>query len=168
VINMSEKDVVAQDIVEKYMWWAVGAGLIPVPLVDLAAVTAIDLKMIKELSVEYGVEFDEDRGKAIVASLTGGVTSGVIARSMGVITFLKAIPLVGQSVAALSMSIFGGAATYAIGKVFIQHYASGGTMLDFDTETVRKFFSEQYQKGKNLVMRKSASDTAPAPAPTAA
>jgi uncharacterized protein (DUF697 family) len=165
---MSDKEVAAQDIVEKYMWWAVGAGLLPVPLLDLAAVTAIDLKMIKELSIGYGVEFHEDRGKAIVASLAGGVTSGMLARSMGVISLLKAIPLVGQSAATLSMSIFGGAATYAIGRVFIQHYASGGTMLDLDMDKARNFFSEQYQKGKNLVTRKRAPEAAPAPSPTAA
>jgi uncharacterized protein (DUF697 family) len=165
VTNMSENDVAAQGIVEKYMWWAVGAGLIPVPILDLAAVTAIDLKMIQELSVEYGVEFREDRGKAIVAALVGGVASGWVGRGVGVITVLKAIPLVGQSVASLSMSIFGGASTYAIGKVFVQHYATGGTMLDFDAEKARRFFGEQFQKGKNLVMRKKTPDPAPAPTP---
>jgi uncharacterized protein (DUF697 family) len=165
---MSDKEVAAQATVEKYMWWAVAAGVLPVPLLDLAAVAAIDLKMIKELSAEYGVDFDEDQGKAIVASLAGGVTSGMIARSMGVISLLKAIPFVGQSAATLSMSIFGGAATYAIGKVFTQHYASGGTMLDLDMDKTRKFFSEQYEKGKALVMRKRAPEPAPAPSPTAA
>ena len=29
----------------------------------------------------------------------------------------------------------------SVGRVFIQHFASGGTFLDFDPESVRKHFS---------------------------
>jgi len=61
------------------------------------------------------------------------------------------------------MSLFGAAFTYAIGKVFIQHYASGGTMLDFGTEKARTFVGEQYEKGKQFVKRsKPVPPTAPA------
>jgi hypothetical protein len=60
------------------------------------------------------------------------------------------------------MSVFGGAFTYAVGQVFIQHYATGGTMLDFDTTKARTFMSEQYEKGKQLLRRKPATPSEPA------
>ena len=44
----------------------------------------------------------------------------------------------------------GGATTYAVGKVFIEHFESGGTFLDFDPEKMRDHFQELYEEGKQL------------------
>ena len=48
------------------------------------------------------------------------------------------------------MPVFAGASTYAIGKVFIQHFESGGTFLDFEPAKVRAYFSQQFDKGRDL------------------
>jgi hypothetical protein len=37
------------------------------------------------------------------------------------------------------MPTFSAGATYMIGRAFIQHFASGGTLLDFDPPDYRKF-----------------------------
>ena len=161
---MADRDAAAQEIVEKYVWWAAGAGLVPIPILDMAAITAVDVKMIKELSDVYGVAFTEERGKAVVVSLAGGVTAGLLARSAGVGRLIRMIPLVGQTVGALSMSLFGGAFTYAIGRVYVQHLTTGGTLLDFEPEKARAFIAEEYQKGKRVVLRRREPASAPAPA----
>jgi uncharacterized protein (DUF697 family) len=166
-MEMAEHEPAAGKIVEKHVWYAAGAGLIPVPLVDMAVITGINLNLIKALSAQYGVEFREDRGKAIVGALAGGLSAGVLAQNPVANGILRAIPLIGQTVAALSMSVFGGAFTYAVGQVFIQHYATGGTMLDFDTSKARTLMSEQFEKGKQLLRRKPAAAAEP-PAGTAA
>lgn len=155
---MDTRDAAASKIVEKHVWWAAGAGLVPIPVLDMAAVTAVNLKMIKEISAAYDVEYREDRTRAIIGALTGGVATGLLGRSTVANTVLRTIPFIGQTVASLSLSIFGSAATYAVGKVFIQHYAAGGTLLDFDPEKARAFFSEQYEKGKRLVTRKRGAE----------
>ena len=157
---MAERDIAANKIVEKHIWYAAGAGLIPVPLVDMAVITAVNLKMIKELSLHYGVEFKEDRGKAIVGSLAGGISTGLLAQNPAATGILRAIPLVGQTIASLGMSVFGGAFTYAVGQVFVQHFATGGTMLDFDAAKAKTFVSEQYEKGKQMLRRKPAAEAA--------
>jgi hypothetical protein len=41
-----------------------------------------------------------------------------------------------------------GAATYAVGKVFIQHFESGGTLLNFNPDSVRDYYKQELQKGK--------------------
>lgn len=161
---MDARDVAAQKIVEKHMWYAAGAGLVPVPYLDMAAITAVNVKMIKDLSETYGIAFVEERGKTLAASLLGGVGAGMIARNTTVNTVVRAIPLIGQGAAMLSMSIFGGAATYALGKVFVQHFVAGGTLLDFDPETARHYVSEQYQKGKRAVLRQRTPAAAAASA----
>jgi hypothetical protein len=44
------------------------------------------------------------------------------------------------------MPAFSACATYVIGKVFIQHFASGGTLLDFNPPDYREFIKAQKEK----------------------
>lgn len=139
----------ANDLVRKWMWWTMGAGLIPVPFVDLAAVSGVQLKMLSDLSKLYEVKFSENRGKAIISALLGSVVPNSLAGG-GVGSILKMIPLVGTFLGGISMSLFSGAATYAIGKSFIQHFESGGTFLDFDPVKVKDYFKTLFEEGQTI------------------
>lgn len=143
------KQALATDLVKKYMWWSMGAGLIPVPFVDLAAVSGVQLKMLKDMSDMYGIKFSENRGKAIVGALLGSVVPNSLSYG-GMSMLLKMIPVVGTLIGGLSMSLFSGAATYAVGKVFIQHFEAGGTFLDFNPETLKDYFFAKFEEGKVL------------------
>ncbi|MFA6572390.1 MAG: YcjF family protein [Bacteroidota bacterium] len=155
----------ANKLVNRYMWWSMVGGLIPVPLVDIGAVTGVQLKMLSELSKMYKVEFSKNRGKSIVSALLGGVVADSMNRSL-LTSVVKAIPVV-NILGAVSMPIYSGAATYAIGKLFIQHFESGGTFLDFNPQTVKEYFKELYAKGQE-VARNLTNKQAPAPAPAPA
>ncbi len=48
------------------------------------------------------------------------------------------------------MPILCGAATYATGKVFIQHFASGGTFLTFDPAKVKAHYAQMFEEGKKV------------------
>jgi uncharacterized protein (DUF697 family) len=135
------------DLVKKYMWWSMGAGLIPVPFVDLVAVSGVQLKMLKDMSDLYGIKFSENRGKSIVAALLGYIVPNSLSFG-GMSVLLKMIPVVGTLIGGLSMSLFSGAATYAIGKVFIQHFEAGGTFLDFNPATLKDYFFAKFEEGK--------------------
>ena len=56
--------------------------------------------------------------------------------------------------------------TYAVGKVLVQHFASGGTFLDFDPKKVREYFARQFEEGKLVTakIRPDASQETEAPA----
>ena len=47
-----------------------------------------------------------------------------------------------------AMPAVNGAFSYAVGRVFIRHFESGGTFLDFDADKVRGYFNEQFREGK--------------------
>jgi len=144
-------------VVKKYTWWAAGAGLIPFPAVDMAAVTGVQVKMLKDLADIYKVDFPREKGKVAIGALVGGVAPTQLARGfLG--SVIKGVPVLGAAVGGATVPIFAGASTYAVGRVFIQHFASGGTFLDFDPAKVRKYYSEQFERGKKV-----ASD-APEPA----
>jgi len=72
-MTVSENEQKALKTVKNYMWWSMGAGLIPVPFVDLVAVSGVQLKMLAEISKIYGVQFQESRGKAVIGSLIGSI-----------------------------------------------------------------------------------------------
>src|SRR3984885_9649247 len=137
---MSDTDLLANDIVNKHALYAAGAGLIPIPFLDFAAITGIEIKMLSELAKVYGVPFDADRVRPIVASLIGGYASTKLGYGVGG-TLIKGIPLVGPILGVLAVPGFGAGLSWAVGKVFIQHFASGGTFLDFNPETVRAHFT---------------------------
>jgi uncharacterized protein (DUF697 family) len=146
---VTEKDQQARKSVKNYMWWSMGAGLIPVPFVDLVAVSGVQLRMIAGLSKIYGVEFHENRGKSIIAALIGYIVPNTLSfGSVG--SLIKAIPVVGQLAGAPSMVLFCGASTYALGRVFIQHFESGGTFLTFDPAKVKEYFQKEFEEGKKV------------------
>lgn len=148
--GVSDQTAAANRQVKGYTLGAMAVGLIPLPLVDVAALSALQLKMLHALAGVYGVEFRKDLGKSAISSLLGGAMSvgaGMpIAASLG-----KFIPFVGQAVSMVTMPVISGAITYAVGQVFIQHFASGGTFLSFDPDAVRDYFAKQIEEGKKIV-----------------
>src|SRR5205085_2687306 len=92
-----ERDEAASKLVDRFSLWSGAAGLIPIPIVDMAAVGGVQLQMLRRLSEIYGVPFSENRGKAIIASLAGAVipASTATTSAIGVASALKAIPGVG-------------------------------------------------------------------------
>jgi uncharacterized protein (DUF697 family) len=142
------RDEAASNLVDRFSLWSGAAGLIPVPLLDIAAVGGVQLQMLRRLSEIYGVPFVDNRGKSIIASLAGSVipASTATTTAMGISSALKAIPVVGTAIGAFAMPVFSAGATWVIGKVFIQHFASGGTLLDFNPPDYREFIKAQKEK----------------------
>lgn len=145
---MSEKQQTSLKTVRKYMWWSMGAGLVPVPVLDLVAVSGVQLKMLSVISKTYDIPFQESRVKAVIGSLLGFVVPETLACGVG--SAMKAIPGLGTVAGVSAMVLFSGAATWALGKVFIQHFESGGTFLDFDPESVKDYFRAQFQEGHKI------------------
>lgn len=142
----TSKETEANDIIMDYVMWSAGTGLIPVPLVDMMAMTVIELKMLKKLTELYRIKFSEHRGKSLIASLIGGVHAGLLAGNL-----LKFVPVFGLASVILPMPFIAGAITYAVGKVFVQHFEAGGTLLDFNPPKMEKFFAEKYKEGHLVI-----------------
>lgn len=127
---------------------AMGIGLIPIPVVDMAALTGVQLDLIKKLADEYGVPFKQDRVKSIITALVGGILSLELGLTFS--SLVKCIPLIGHTTGAVLMPAMAGGTTFAIHKVFVQHFESGGTFLDLDPAKVKSYFAEQFTKGKKV------------------
>jgi len=136
-------------MIRHHVYFAMGVGLIPVPLADFAGLTAIQLNLLRKLAKIYGVPFFKDSVKNILSSLAGGALPLAMAAPLAS-SVTKFIPIMGQTAGVVAMPILGGATTYALGKVFIQHFASGGTFLTFEPEKVKSFYSDMLKEGEKV------------------
>ncbi len=135
------REETASKLVDRFAVWSGVAGLIPLPVVDVLAVGGLQVQLLRRLSQIYDVEFSENRGKAVIAALAGTMipaTSG-----MGAASALKAVPILGALASGFVMPVLSAGATFAIGKAFIQHFESGGTLLDFNPPDYREFIKAQ-------------------------
>lgn len=152
-------------VLRHHVYASLALGLAPVPLVDLVGLTAVQLDLVRALAKKYEVPFKANVAKSIIGSLMGGILPVGIAPLFA--SLVKFVPVVGLTTGAVSMSLLGGASTYALGKVFASHFASGGTLLTIKAEKVQATFKEQYEKGKKVVAsmkKKEAVEEESAPA----
>jgi len=154
----------ADTVVRNHVIWSMGASfLIPIPIADVFAVSALQLDMIRLLSRVYDIDFAETQGKAIITSLTSSTLARAGARSL-----IKLVPGIGTIIGGVTVSVFNGASTYALGEVFKRHFDSGGTILDFDVERLKKVYKEKFEKGKKVAKEWQAEvEETEAPAPQA-
>src|SRR5260370_32819431 len=131
------KEAEASRIIGQNVLWAAGGGVIPFPLMDMIAVTVVELKMLKELSALYEVPFKEDQVKSVLVSLLAGLGAPALGTALTV-SLVKSVPVAGFASAFLAVPSLAAAFTYAGGKVFVRHFASGGTLLHFVSQTGRE------------------------------
>ena len=154
-----QRSEVASKLVERFALWSGVAGLLPLPVIDTVAVGGLQIQMLRRISQIYGVPFSENSGKALIASLAGSMipaTSGI-----GAASALKFVPVLGMVVSAFVMPVLSAGATYAIGKAFIQHFATGGTLLDFNPPDYRDFIKAQKEMWDSRMRRSKSSQSNP-------
>lgn len=144
--KIQEKNI--DEIVKRHVYWAVGAGLIPLPVVDIAAVTAIQVDMLKQVCTFYKIDYSEESGKTWITALVTSTMSSVLARVGS--SALKFIPVIGTVLGATSMAIVSGASTYALGMAFSHHFENGGTFANLDEGKVKEIYNEQVKEGKKI------------------
>ncbi|MBA3468299.1 MAG: DUF697 domain-containing protein [Herpetosiphonaceae bacterium] len=135
----------ADAIVRNHMLWAFGAGLMPLPLLDIAAVTAIQMDLVQQLARHYNVDYSTATGKTFVSALAGS-TLAKIGASM-----VKAIPGLGSIIGGVSMAVLSGASTYAVGEVMIKQLAKGGDFLTLDLDWAKDAYNQAYERGKEVL-----------------
>jgi uncharacterized protein (DUF697 family) len=140
----------AENCIKNHVIAAMGIGLIPSALVDVVGITGIEVKMIRDLAAVYKFPVPNKLvAYKVLISLIGSI--GPVYFSTRMHAALKGVPLVGHAVYVGLLSLTGGAAVYAVGKIFQKHYESGGTFLSKDNTYIRDYFKEKYAEGKQVV-----------------
>jgi uncharacterized protein (DUF697 family) len=116
----ARRRVLARRIVDRHKNYAAVGGLVPLPAANIASVTAMNLRMVKQLSELYGVPFQRDRTRSlIIALIAGAVPTGAgLAASSTLMWIIPGGLVWGLGAAALTA----GALTRGIGLVFIDSF----------------------------------------------
>lgn len=150
----------ADKIINDHVWFSILPGWLPIPFVDLAAISAVQIDMIRQLCKVYDKEFTEQRGKAVTLALFNTIGTrfpGYLLRSM-----VKSVPVVGTFLGGAALAAAAGASTYATGIVFKEHFDKGGSLQDINPESFKEFYRKQFMKGKEIVEEMTQNDP-PAP-----
>jgi uncharacterized protein (DUF697 family) len=139
--------------ITKHVGAAMGFGFLPLPMIDFVAITGVQMDLVYRLSRIYDVEFSTQAVRALIGSLLGAS----VPLQPALISGLKLMPGIGTAAAFVAQPALAGASTYAIGKVFVEHFESGGTLLTFNASKMKTHFEQRMNEGKQVVanMRKS-------------
>ncbi len=121
----------AWELVDRYMWGAGGvAALSPLPLLDLAAGSAVSIKMVVDLAKVYRQDVDFQVAVNLVGQLGKnllgilGVSAATPAVTAAVASLLKTVPGAGTIAGGVLQGIVQALITRWIGAVFIAYFKS--------------------------------------------
>ena len=128
-IDPDRRRVRALAIVNRHAAYSAAGGIIPLPLINLAAVTTVLVRMVKILSDHYRVPFERDRARAIVVGLIGGVMpTGAAAVATSALFYITPPSVfMGLAVSCATAATF----TRGVGRIFVEHFETGATLNDF-------------------------------------
>jgi len=114
----------AEKIVDRYKVYAALGGLIPMPAINLAGLTAINVRMVKALGDLYDLTFESNQTRSIIMGLIGGsVPTGLGFATASVVGLvLPAGAFVGLAASSASAAVM----TRGIGLIFIEYFENGG------------------------------------------
>lgn len=143
----------ARKVVAYYRRWTMAASTAPIPLVDAALVSGIQIRMLWRLARLYGVPFERVRVVSLLSALFGGwtpytITTGVAGAAARMAPGVGTVIGIATSIGTSTL------ATETIGKMFVQHFEDGGTFLDFEPKKYR----QRLEKVRGAGGRKGAAD----------
>ncbi|MFM8277730.1 MAG: YcjF family protein [Cyanobium sp.] len=136
----SQASLKADECIQHHMIASLVAGAIPFPWIGFASLTGVHLNMLRRLAIIYDVEFSTEVARSAIAALVGSDLS--VGLSLGL---AKLIPGPTVVIGAVSGGLLGAASSFALGKVFVQHFESGNTFLTFDPDKVKAHYQQLFQ-----------------------
>ncbi len=145
----------ADNIVAEGVLWSVWTGAIPINVLDFLFNAAVQLRMIKQLCLEYNVRFSEVAVRSYLTLLISNIAASFF--SHAATKSIRLIPGMGWIYAAVGISLIAGATTYAIGKVFQKHFESGGCLEDFENDLAQRNMDRYFMEGMEFAKNKIPS-----------
>ncbi|CAA6828328.1 MAG: Unknown protein [uncultured Thiotrichaceae bacterium] len=155
--NRTIRQQEANRIIKNHVLTGSAIGLIPLPLVDILALSSNQLNMLHRLSEHYNLDFDRNKTKVALTALLSGSLPTLTLLSLS--SASKFIPGIGTLGGNASLSLFGGAVTYATGQSFAKHFDADGTLDNFHARKFTHFFKQELQKGQHIIQQHLAKKT---------
>ena len=128
----------AHGLIQRYALLSGGSAALPLVVVDMLLVAGLQIRLIQLLARLYDVPFERERGRAALTGLLLGVEVRVVSLQLAWL-----VPGAGYLLVAGPRAVLLATLTYAVGRVFLQHFETGGTLLDFDPKAMRAHFQRE-------------------------
>jgi uncharacterized protein (DUF697 family) len=123
-----EREARADELIQGHVAGAVAAAAIPVPIVDLVAVTAVQLRLLRKLGRLYGASVGVGAQGALAVGLVGALLPRVVASA------LKILPGIGTVGGAVVQAGLSGAATWTLAQALRDQLQHDGVRADRDRD----------------------------------
>jgi uncharacterized protein (DUF697 family) len=124
----------------------VAAGLGALPLVDLALVPALQMKMLHALGSIYQRPWTSRTISEFFGALGAGFLGELVLRWIGR-GLVKLVPAWGQTLGAMWGASTSGALTFALGKTAVFYLSRQGAGVPIDSATLRGVYASAMEKG---------------------
>lgn len=152
----------AQPIILAYTTMAGTAGAVPIPVVDIMLISAVQTKMLYDLAKLYGQPLTKQR----LGELTGALGVGLLGRQAGR-SLLKLIPGLGSVFGSVAGGALAAGSTYALGMAFCYYYRVILEGQSPDPEKLREYYKEQLSEAQAAWAKLHPAPGTPAAAPEA-
>lgn len=153
---IQNRHTIAENVVKTHIVAGMALGLIPLPMLDMAASSGVQANLLRNLCQHYAVDFDEQASKHVLSAMIRG--SIPVLTVLSISSFTKLIPGIGTIGGGISMTLAVGASIYATGQVFIRHFEAGGNLQNFNNDHWRAFFKQQFEEGKAYIKENRIRD----------
>lgn len=144
-MNAEEREQKSLGLVRKFALASIGVGVFVGPVLDFVALTALLVVMVEKIAGVYERPFYPHLAKSLIAGLLAAAVQHFLAFGV-VASLLKFVPVVGWGPLLLVSPAASFALTTAVGALFIMHFESGGTLLDFDVDAMHAEFGRRYRR----------------------
>jgi uncharacterized protein (DUF697 family) len=137
--GMTQDEQADREINLYYGGWAAAAGFLP-PVVDVASVTAVQLRLIKRLANIYdrAQDYDDKSGRALLTALAGASAPALVGYFGGP-ALVKWVPVIGPALGVVMMPGFNYGATRFVGHYVKNLWKEGRSLSDaVDTQKIRE------------------------------
>lgn len=158
--QMRNKAMACEPIIQAAAKRASMAGAVPVPGADLAVVTAIQVKLIRDIAEVFGAPVDREVALFIIGELLSGGMRGFVrwgANALKAAGWIPGTQLAEGLILAVS-AVVAGATTFGVGRAAVTFFQSGGKL---DGEALRVVFDAAAWEYKRR--KEAAGTTLPVP-----
>lgn len=128
--HLRNKATACEPLIQKAAKTAAVAGAVPIPGADLAAVTAIQVKLIRDIAVIHEVPVDKDVAIFIISQVLSGGMRGFVRWGVEGLKAAGWIPGTQFAEAAILAlgAMVAGATTFGVGQAAVAYFQSGGKL----------------------------------------
>lgn len=135
---------VTDRLIARHVGLAMGAATLPIPVADVAAVTLVQIDLVRRLAERYGVDADPGRARAAVMALAGASFARLSASAV------KVIPGAGWWLGGATHAAMAAATTFALGQVYREHFEARGALEGPDVEALRDRYEAFLERGREI------------------